>query len=272
MRATFTVLAAFAAAVSGNANADYIVEHYYQGAFQVAVGRQHLFGGSEASFRLVGCRCPDQGQQIVRARLLQTSSLLAAEFPTKGLLLKEVEQSTSNCLQKRSVRLPLPAVSRRSQFLLHFTSFQGDDSSNALSDEGSVAAVPLTVYPQDLLAPVREYARKRGLAVHGSGAVADLLHSEGVPLVEGLDQGGRMPALHLYLEGEPDGGSCVRSEQEVCLLLLEGGNGPLIEVEIEARQVRFSAESFETIALDPELQWIFREAFRKAAVLVERDE
>jgi hypothetical protein len=222
-----------------------------------------FFGGRTVRVPLLVHAADVEGLSV-RAELVQLSSSLAA--PVAGEIEVPVvaaTQSTTGPASEIELSVPLPAVSRETDFELRFRSFH-------LPERVARAAgrVALRVYPADLLEPVRVWAESHAIRLEDQhGSVTELFRQQRVAVT----QSGQAD-LTVYAASQADRARTVPrhgGDQAAILFVERQTASPHLVVDRIGRRTTVSIEMhlLDRLATDPLAQKIFLEAFQHAAVV-----
>jgi hypothetical protein len=193
----------------------------------------------------------------LRAAIVQLTSSLSMPLAVE-MDVRLTPGATGHPWLDASVSLTLPSVEREADFEIRFRSRRRGDT--VWQPAGRVT---VRVYPADLLAPLREWARSHPISVRDDrGALVEFLRRQRIPLA---DRPGRR-GVTLYVGSRWKDGSAPPVDGEAAILFTEretdtphllvdrAGRGPIVSVEM-----RF----LDRLETDPLAQKLLLEAFRR---------
>jgi hypothetical protein len=223
----------------------------------------HFIGGRKVAVPLT-IYGPKPNGLTVWAELRQLSSRLAV--PVAGAFdvpLDSSAQPGGGFVSQVELPVPLPAVSRETDFELQFQSSW--PPARAVLAAGRIA---LRVYPDNLLAPVRLWSESHSIHLEdGHGSVTNLFREQRVTIA---NRSGRAD-LTVYA-GSPSDRKQVRQPsgagQAVIVIAERESAVPHLVVDRTGRgtTVRVETRLLDGLTTDPLAQKIFLEAFQRAVI------
>jgi hypothetical protein len=220
---------------------------------------RRFFGGRAVSVPLT-VHAPDREGLAIRAQLVQVTTRLAmpagdeidVSLPAPGAAGPSVELD---------LPLVLPAVERETDFELRFRFSASRDR------EQPAGRIALKVYPGDLLAPVRAWARSRPIRVEDEhGQVRAFLRDQRIPIAaasgpRGITIYAGARALEKHVRNPPREGEAAvlfleRESETTTLVVDRAGQGTIVELEMRL---------IDRLSTDPLAQKILLDVFRRLA-------
>jgi len=224
---------------------------------------RHVFGGRPAVLSLMVSGSGEPSS--LKAHLFQTSGRLAVPV-RKDIAVAETLEVGTGLRRIVEFRCEIPAVERRTEFLL---SFFGGRADGTWFPAGRVR---LMAHPAGVLDPVRAYALKGSICVHGASArLRAFLAAERVPFREAGSAAGRSDGVRIVLSENASSddsaiGRLLGSRGTALVLFREGRGLPTIRVKRhgEAVLVDVAMAVLAGLGKDPESEEAFVEIFRMA--------
>ncbi len=189
----------------------------------------HYFGGHPVSLSL---KTQVHPCGKIRAQLYATTHALEAPIG---------DPVSSDC--SRPLRIGLPEVRVKTEFNLEIES---------LTEKGWVTSgnIPLQVYPQQLLASLRDWAQENDLVVADSdGKLEQFLEKQNIPFVPNHRKRLEPPAVHISAgEGE--------------IFFMEKSEG-VPRIFVKEKKVLIEMPFLDRLAIDPSFQYEFVRMFQE---------
>ena len=225
------------------------------GLIELAPGNRtdlHLFGEARATLAVHACETAGAAPEL-RVRLYQMTAALAAPYgPPVPVTGAGVDLA---------VDLDLPAVTRTTGFELRCFCRDPDQDRWRIVDR-----VGLTVYPEDLLEPLRAAARRSPLVIHDrSQRLQTFLTDQDITFAAVGRRTGERHTVAIWVVSPTDKPSIetrLRENTEALLVMKdEAGLLPLVVVsdEGDARRVEARVDVLDAMLNDPRAQLTFLE-------------